>query len=213
MPSTPIMYRKIINHGLTALCLKFVQRFKGQLTAGIQIKWLFPEKGGRSGSCLALLTLGTQFYTTYYAPDWTQFYARLIALATALKAEGLLYMFFLKYKDDIITVQRVDQHNSHGSSASIKTCSAGSTICIEEPNTNNNDDWWKALSEVLKKANALGLPIGKLVFRGGGTTKIPDWFRDWCRENGIEIEILAPETYDPLYNVQTLHVDADLNVV
>jgi protein involved in polysaccharide export with SLBB domain len=30
--------------------------------------------------------------------------------------------------------------------------------------------------------------IKKLVFQDGGTIPIPDWFRDWCKDSGINIK-------------------------
>lgn len=32
--------------------------------------------------------------------------------------------------------------------------------------------------------------ITDVVFPGGGTLTIPDWFRDWCKTHGIRIHVL-----------------------
>jgi hypothetical protein len=40
----------------------------------------------------------------------------------------------------------------------------------------------------------------KVAFQGGGTIPIPQWFRDWCEQEGIEILVLdpvAPEARQP----------------
>lgn len=41
--------------------------------------------------------------------------------------------------------------------------------------------------------------INKIVFRGGGTISVPEFFINWCKQNGVMIEILEDNELDRLY--------------
>jgi hypothetical protein len=61
------------------------------------------------------------------------------------------------------------------------------TGVIQRPSIgiNNPDDFFKEFQKEIEHH----IPkIKKLVFQDGGSTPIPDWFKKWCRENGIEIK-------------------------
>lgn len=47
------------------------------------------------------------------------------------------------------------------------------------------DDFFKQLINEIKL-----LGVNKIVFRAGGNIPIPDFFREWCHQNGVEIEVL-----------------------
>lgn len=51
------------------------------------------------------------------------------------------------------------------------------------------DDWFRQLQDVLHdlKKRFCGVDI---LFKGGGIVPIPDWFRDWCAQEGIEIIVV-----------------------
>jgi hypothetical protein len=44
--------------------------------------------------------------------------------------------------------------------------------------------------------------INKIVFRGGGTIAVPEFFKSWCQENSVMIEILEDDELDRLYPVE-----------
>jgi hypothetical protein len=44
--------------------------------------------------------------------------------------------------------------------------------------------------------------INKIVFRGGGTISVPEFFKNWCQENSVIIEILEDDELDRLYPVE-----------
>jgi len=48
------------------------------------------------------------------------------------------------------------------------------------------DDWFQQIREILTELkNRIGTV--DVAFQGGGTIPIPDWFWDWCAQQGIEI--------------------------
>ena len=48
------------------------------------------------------------------------------------------------------------------------------------------DDWFQQIREILTELkNRIGMV--DVAFQGGGTIPIPDWFRNWCAQQGIEI--------------------------
>jgi hypothetical protein len=51
------------------------------------------------------------------------------------------------------------------------------------------DGWFKQIKEILTDRK---IQLGKIdvTFQGGGTMQIPDWFRDWCAQNGITITVI-----------------------
>lgn len=52
---------------------------------------------------------------------------------------------------------------------------------------------------VIKEIKFLG--INRIVFRAGGTIPLPDFFCDWCMQNGVAIEILADDDLSNNYPV------------
>lgn len=50
------------------------------------------------------------------------------------------------------------------------------------------DDWFRQMQDVLRdlKKRFGGVNV---FFKGGGTVPIPDWFRDWCNREGINITV------------------------
>ena len=50
------------------------------------------------------------------------------------------------------------------------------------------DDWFRQMQDVLRdlKKRFGGVDV---FFEGGGTVPIPDWFRDWCAQEGINITV------------------------
>ena len=55
---------------------------------------------------------------------------------------------------------------------------------------NSAEDFFKELQKEIEHH----LPnIKKLVFQDGGSIPIPEGFRDWCRQNGIEIKWVSNE--------------------
>jgi len=67
----------------------------------------------------------------------------------------------------------------------------------------DKDGFWDSLRDYLKGLTQRGHKISKVVFRGGGTIRIPDCFRDWCAGNNIEIEIIDDPGFDNIYPPQT----------
>jgi hypothetical protein len=53
------------------------------------------------------------------------------------------------------------------------------------------DDWFVQIASQLAVSG-----IQKIIFKGDGTVVIPDWFKDLCKQLGIEIVILKPEDFD-----------------
>ena len=48
------------------------------------------------------------------------------------------------------------------------------------------DDWFKQIRDILTELkNRIGMI--DVAFHGGGTIPIPDWFRNWCKQEGIII--------------------------
>jgi len=51
------------------------------------------------------------------------------------------------------------------------------------------DDWFQQIREILTELkNRIGTV--DVAFQGGGTIPIPDWFWDWCTQQGIKIEVV-----------------------
>jgi hypothetical protein len=62
------------------------------------------------------------------------------------------------------------------------------------------DDYFERLKkEILLRG------LNKIVFQGGGTISIPDFFSEWCNQNGVDILILNEDELNRLY-----HQDNDL---
>jgi hypothetical protein len=55
------------------------------------------------------------------------------------------------------------------------------------------DDMFTKIQDGLKDVLAQGGTISDLYLPGGGTTPIPDWFKDWCRQNGIRLHVMDVE--------------------
>ena len=54
------------------------------------------------------------------------------------------------------------------------------------------DSFFNDLQDTMLEMLDLGIEISAIVFHGGGTMEIPEWFKDFCEENGIPIL-----TYNP----------------
>jgi hypothetical protein len=54
------------------------------------------------------------------------------------------------------------------------------------------DSFFKDMQDTMQEMQDLGINISAIVFHGGGTMNIPDWFKDFCEENDIQIL-----TYNP----------------
>jgi hypothetical protein len=52
------------------------------------------------------------------------------------------------------------------------------------------DDWFKDLQRDIEKLRKKSISIKKIIFSGGGSIPIPQWFLKWCAEMGILIEVV-----------------------
>ena len=73
----------------------------------------------------------------------------------------------------------------------------------------NDKQWWERLLERIKHLIKAGYHIDALVFRGGGTLQIPDWFRQLCDGLGIQLIVLEPDVFDRDYGHNDLRFNAD----
>jgi hypothetical protein len=62
------------------------------------------------------------------------------------------------------------------------------SLAINNPSNAEIKEYFKNL---IKEIKLLG--INRIVFRAGGTIPLPDFFRDWCLQNGVAIEILEDD--------------------
>lgn len=181
-------------------CRVFVRRHAAVIDSGKKIKWTTGWTGGYYGSHVVMISQGTTFCTTYQGSDPSRFPLRLRALATALRDVGLNHLFHLVHKGGVIWIQRLNHvgkppvsgafANTSGTGRGGAGVIAAGVVTI--PGVSKADSWWRELQKVIEDARRSGLPVDKLVFPGGGNIPIPDWFTDWCKKNGIEIEILEP---------------------
>jgi hypothetical protein len=169
-------------------CHNLVGRYLNDLAHGRLIIWHPGWPAAKSSDYLALIVPGTYYITTFASSNPSQSSRKLRQVATALRDHGLFELFHLTDKDGVITIQRTSMPRQQ---------SFGTDILV--PNVKQSRDWWDELLNILNRAMATGIPLKKIVFRGGGTIPIPDWFKDWCRENGIDIEILDPDEFDRQY--------------
>lgn len=166
-------------------CHDFVQAYRGPIARGQLIIWQPGWLGGFKGDHLALILPGTEFHATFGYSDSTAFSVKLRHLATGLRDNNLLHLYHLTHDNGTITVQRIDRPASGSSDPQILV-----------PTVKKSENWWRELQDLLTRAMAVGIPFKKIIFRKGGKIPIPDWFRDWCRKHGIEIEVLEPEEFD-----------------
>lgn len=172
-------------------CRAFVAKNYAMLEIPLQkVEW-YTIWGGAIGESIAMIENGTHFEADFTAADPTLFSARLRALATALKEAGLFHLYSMTCSRDAggVTVQRID---------SVVAQRGGRAVLI--PTVAHSDDWWNELKQVLDQTLKNGIKISEIIFKGGGDVPMPDWFRDWCREQGIKIEILDPEEYERRFN-------------
>jgi hypothetical protein len=73
----------------------------------------------------------------------------------------------------------------------------GSMVTIPEI---GQAEYWVTLRDVLERGCKTKQRPAKIVLRGGGTVPVPTWFRLWCAENGIDIEILTADDYDAKFD-------------
>ena len=108
---------------------------------------------------------------------------RIYELADLLEKDGQIR---ITPKNDKLGIEIYADPNAEGN-ATILIPGA-----IQRPSIGINlpNDFFKELQKEIEQH----LPkIKKLVFQDGGTGPIPDWFRDWCRNNGIEIHWVSNE--------------------
>lgn len=183
-------------------CLAFVRLHKTAIEKGVCITWSPKWRTGIKSDAIVQITNGEHFFADRpFAGGF--FSVRIRALATALKNHNLMNTFYIDHMNDHIIIQRIDVPLRTRSSDSDDKVTKR-RILIPRILTPRTWDWWKELQDVLQAALTAGTPIGTLTFRGGGTRPIPKWFRDWCREQGIEIEILDPEEFDRLYKAEEI---------
>ena len=53
--------------------------------------------------------------------------------------------------------------------------------------------FFEDLKDTITEMLSLGIQIGAIIFHGGGTLAIPDWFKNFCEENNIEILVYNSE--------------------
>ena len=68
----------------------------------------------------------------------------------------------------------------------------------------SRSDYWHTLRDVLCRAIKRAQSPVKIVFRGGGVVPIPAWFKQWCAQQGLAIEILPPDEYDAMYSCERM---------
>ena len=59
--------------------------------------------------------------------------------------------------------------------------------------TQSIDDFFKRLRDLLVRHNKRSV-VTDLVLPGGGCVPIPEWFKDWCKQNGISLHVLDAES-------------------
>jgi hypothetical protein len=69
-------------------------------------------------------------------------------------------------------------------------------IDVLAPTSKSIGDYFDGLTKELIKEG-----IEKVVFKGGGTIPIPDSFKEFCKKNGIKIEILDEGELDKRYPI------------
>ena len=179
-------------------CRSMIHQNHQQIIAGAKIRWTPNWPGGGWGNhYLASIVAGDHYPTTFSNPDWHNAPARLRALATALRDEGMMFFFHLDYKDGTVTLQRRDLPGD---------CNHPASVLIDA--TGGTDEWWRELQSVLEDALARHLPWAhNLIFRGGGHEVIPPWFHDWCHQNGIHIAVSIPADFDARLNQEIIEVE------
>ena len=177
-------------------CQKLVRNHQRDLAQGRMLIWRSGQPKGYPGDHIAFIQLGMHFHATYEYADISRFSVRLRHVATALRDTGLMDIFHLAHDKGIITIQRVSLPASDASAPSILI-----------PIVKKSEDWWQELQGLLAQAMKIGSPFKKIIFRGGGTVPIPDWFKDWCKYHGITIEILEPEEFDRRFRENPLIVE------
>lgn len=60
------------------------------------------------------------------------------------------------------------------------------------PTAQQVDDFFNKLMSEIKRMLKSGKTVSPVLFQGGGTIPIPDWFRDFCVEHGITLKVLEP---------------------
>lgn len=58
---------------------------------------------------------------------------------------------------------------------------------------------WEILRQVMNDAIESVYPLESVVFKEGDGSAIPEWFRKWCDENDIGIQVLSPEAFEAKY--------------
>lgn len=168
-----------------APCQNLARKHQRDLAQGRLLIWRSGQPKGYAGDHITFIQPGTHFHAAFEYTDPSRFSIKLRHMATGLRDAGLMHIYHLTHDKGTITVQRIDLP-AHGSS----------TPCILVPIIKTNDDWWRGLQDLLTRAMQSGIPFKKIIFRGGGKIPIPEWFKDWCKNNSIIIEILEPEEFE-----------------
>ena len=59
----------------------------------------------------------------------------------------------------------------------------------------NVDDVFEQIKKgIIESKKKRGCFPGKILLQGGGNLPIPEWFKDWCKENNIVLQILDAES-------------------
>lgn len=58
---------------------------------------------------------------------------------------------------------------------------------------NSVDDYFNRLKKLLENPGSI---ISAIVLPGGGNIRIPKWFSDWCKENGITVHVVDSDNVD-----------------
>lgn len=72
---------------------------------------------------------------------------------------------------------------------------------------NSPEDFFKELQKEIQHHFP---KIKKMVFEGNGTITIPDWFKKWCKDNGIEINLAENEILKQLLSRDARETFGDL---
>lgn len=91
--------------------------------------------------------------------------------------------------------------------AGVVVCKDGRLIPIPLPYGNGRNEW-SALRDAIERAIRKGLAPNKIVL-SMGKNPIPEDFRRWCAERGIEIVILDDATFDRQHPLPDLSGDFD----
>ena len=131
-------------------------------------------------------------------PAWNNGWYSQVArgLATALRDAALFSVFGVKVTK-LRDGRQIEIRNLYRDK--------GQTLLIPQIPAAPND-FWNDLREIIQSDTRV---VKRVVFRGGGNVKIPDWFREWCAQNDVEIELIAPDKFDDDWGDQERPITSD----